>query len=96
MTNRAKQIIIEEFVKLFELSVLDKAEDIALQAHLQQYRKGSNKPYYIHPKRVQLLAKSLHYGLDVQIVALLHDVIEDAKNPKYFHDMIKFMKNWVI
>lgn len=89
MTNRAKEIIIEEFVRLVELSVLDKAEDIALQAHSQQYRKVGKKPYYIHPKRVQLLAKSLHYGLDVQIVALLHDVIEDAKNPQYYHDMIK-------
>lgn len=90
MINRAKKIIIEEFVKLIELSVLDKAEDIAQQAHTQQYRKGvGKKPYIIHPKRVQLLAKSLHYGLDVQIVALLHDVIEDAKNPKYYHDMIK-------
>lgn len=89
MINKAKEIIIEEFVRLVELSTLNKAEDIALQAHLQQYRKVGKKPYYIHPKRVQLLAKSLHYGLDAQIVALLHDVIEDAKNPKYYHDMIK-------
>ena len=90
MTNRAKEIIIEEFVRIVELSILDKAEDIAQQAHLQQYRKGGGKkPYIIHPKRVQLLAKALQYGLDVQIVALLHDVIEDAKNPKYYHDIIK-------
>ena len=90
MTKKAKQIIAEEFVKLLELSILDKAEDVAIQAHEKQYRKGPDKnPYYIHPKRVQLLAKSLHYGLDVQIVSLLHDVIEDAANKQYFYDMIK-------
>ena len=78
-----------------ELSKIDKAEDIAQQAHLRQYRKISKQPYIIHPKRVQLLAKSLNYGLDEQIVALLHDVIEDAKNPKYYYDLInsKFDKN---
>ena len=90
MTKKATQIILEEFVKLFELSILDKADDVALQAHDKQYRKGTGKkPYYIHPKRVQILAKALHYGLDTQIVALLHDVIEDADNKQYFYNIIK-------
>ncbi len=90
MVNKTEKIIIEEFIRIIELSIIDKAEDIAQQAHLQQYRKrGGKKPYIIHPKRVQLLAKSLHYGIDVQIVSLLHDVIEDANNPDYYYNLIK-------
>ena len=89
MSKTKKQIIVEEFTRLLELSILDKAEDIALQAHLHQKRKGVNKPYFIHPKRVQLLAKKMKYGIDVQIVALLHDVIEDTENVKYYYDLIK-------
>jgi len=86
----AQKILIEEIIRIVELSTLDKAEDIAQQAHLGQKRKGGKKsPYIIHPKRVQLLARALNYGLDVQVVAILHDVIEDAENTEYYENLIK-------
>ena len=88
--NIAQKILIEEIIRIVELSALDTAEDIAQQAHLDQKRKGGKKlPYIIHPKRVQLLAKALGYGLDIQIIAILHDVIEDSDNKEYYENLIK-------
>ena len=85
---KTKEILIEYIIRLVELSALDKAEDIAQMAHLNRSRMTGD-PYMIHPKRVQLLAKSLGYALDIQIIAILHDVIEDAKNKEYYEDLIK-------
>lgn len=70
---------------LDEFTDIEWAEDVAQQAHLNQYRRGTGKePYIIHPKRVQLRAKSLGYGKDVQLLALLHDVMEDSKHPEKY------------
>ena len=86
----AQKIIIEEIIRVVELSALDKAEDIAQQAHIGQKRRVSpRKPYIIHPKRVQLLAKSLGYELEIQVIAILHDVLEDAENKEDFENLIK-------
>lgn len=79
--------IIDELMCIVELSAIDKAEDVAQLAHLQQNRI-SGKPYIIHPKRVQLLAKKLGYGIDVQIIAILHDVLEEVENKKYYENLI--------
>lgn len=75
-------------IKLSELSFVDKAEDIAQLAHIGQTRRTNNIPYIIHPKRIQLLAKELKYGTDAQIVSLLHDVIENSKNPNSYKQLI--------
>ena len=88
--DTTQKILIEEIIRIVELTALEKAEDIAQMAHIGQRRKGEKKkPYIIHPKRVQLLAKSFGYGLDIQVIAILHDVIEDAENPEYYENLIK-------
>lgn len=88
--KKAKKIIIEEIYRLYELNMLDTAEDIAQFAHLRQKRKREGqKPYIIHPKRVQLLAKALGYDVKIQVICLLHDAIEDSKNPEYYINLIK-------
>ena len=54
-------------------SVLEKALEIALQAHRgQQDRYG--EPYILHPLRVMARV----HTEEQKIVALLHDVIEDS------------------
>lgn len=77
-----KNKLLEHIVYLFNEWNLDisKAEDFAQQIHLNQKRKVSKDPYIIHPKRVQLLAKKLGLDKELQIVALLHDVLEDGDN----------------
>lgn len=52
------------------------AEKIATEAHTGQFRKGGKVPYIMHPKDVAERVRS--HDLDAQVVAWLHDVIEDT------------------
>lgn len=72
-----------------ELSLIDKAKDVAQQAHMGQTRRVSKQPYIIHPFRVFQTLVSMGFNKDIQLVGLLHDVYEDAKNKKYTEDVIK-------
>ena len=56
-------------------NVLAKAIRIAAVAHGEQLDK-SGRPYILHPIRV--LQRCELHALDVQVVAVLHDVIEDT------------------
>jgi (p)ppGpp synthase/HD superfamily hydrolase len=51
---------------------------MAIEAHAQQFRKGTTIPYVSHPMGVASIA--LEYGADEDqaIAALLHDAIEDG------------------
>lgn len=55
---------------------LEKAIEIAKDAHNGQVREGFNEPYVNHPLRVMEAVKS--HGEDYMIVAVLHDTIEDT------------------
>lgn len=72
-----------------ELSLIDKAKDLAQQVHLGQTRKVSKQPYIIHPFRVFQQSLLKNYNKDIQLVSLLHDTYEDSKNKKYVEDTIK-------
>jgi len=72
-----------------EMSDIDKAQDIAMQAHIGQQRKVSKQPYYIHPYRVYQAAVSNGLSKTHKILAILHDTYEDAKNKKFVQDKIK-------
>lgn len=54
-------------------SLLEKALEIALRAHAGQVDKAG-APYILHPLRLMLQMESQ----DEQVVALLHDVVEDS------------------
>jgi len=53
---------------------LEKALEVALDAHKGQVDKGGS-PYILHPIRVMLRCQTE----DEQVVALLHDVVEDSE-----------------
>lgn len=55
------------------MNSLDRAIEIAVWAHSGQLDKAG-APYILHPLRVMLRLKNL----DEQIVAVLHDVVEDS------------------
>ncbi len=59
-------------------NMLAKAISIAAEAHENQVDKGGI-PYILHP--LWVMNKVRHLGEDYMIVAVLHDVVEDADNP---------------
>ncbi len=54
---------------------------VAMSTHSAtgQKRKGSNKPYYIHPFSVSETLKENDYPITVVCAGLLHDVVEDTE-----------------
>ena len=57
---------------------LEKAIQIAVDAHTGQIDKGNN-PYILHPLRVMLSLENE----EEQIVGILHDVVEDCDGWTY-------------
>jgi len=60
------------------MTLIEKADALAAQAHQGQTRKGAPLPYIVHPRAVaDMLA---HYGFSDATVAaaLVHDVVEDT------------------
>src|SRR5262249_30480364 len=55
------------------MATIERALQIAAKAHDGQTDKDG-QPYILHPLRVMAAAK----GIDAQIVAVLHDVVEDT------------------
>jgi len=76
-------------LNLNELSLIDKAIDLAMDVHSSQFRKISKKPYFLHPFRVYQAAISNGLSKQEQIISLLHDVYEDGQNKKYIINRIK-------
>ena len=63
--------------KNFDLELIDKAYNLALDAHGNQ-RRISGIPYILHPTSVACILVEL--GMDTRsiVAALLHDVVEDC------------------
>lgn len=60
-----------------DLSMIEKAYQIARDAHKDQKRK-SGEPYIIHPVNVALILSELELDKETITAGLLHDVIEDT------------------
>lgn len=73
---------------LSEQSAMDKAEAIALHTHFWQTRRNDDS-YFKHLLRTVKRAIGLGYGSDIQVIALLHDAIEDSINPAKTKELIK-------
>lgn len=58
-----------------EIRILE-AKNLCMEAHYGQMY--GDKPYYKHPFNVAFLLKGLCYGIDHQIIAYLHDTVEDT------------------
>ena len=74
--------------KTYDKDQVDRAEDIAIQTHFWQQRRGGQS-YAAHLKRVQIRAKSLGYKKRIQILCILHDAIEDGIHPEHVKKVIR-------
>lgn len=58
--------------------MIDKAIKFASAAHEGQYRKGSARPYIVHPMEVADIVSGMTKDEEVISAAYLHDTIEDC------------------
>lgn len=74
--------------RVYDRDQLEKAEDIALQTHFWQRRRDGSS-YLKHLKRVQVRVYTLGYKKRVQILAILHDALEDGADPLHVENVIR-------
>ena len=61
------------------MNKIEKAIKFATKAHAGQFRKGTDRPYILHPIETMIIAKRFSYDdEDLISAALLHDVVEDT------------------
>ena len=58
--------------------MIDKAIEFATRAHRGQFRKGTRRPYIVHPIEVGDIVCSMTTDEEVISAAYLHDTIEDC------------------
>jgi len=59
-------------------SVLDEAINFAVDAHMGAERKGTNRPYILHPLEAAAIVSTMTDNNNVIAAAVLHDVVEDT------------------
>lgn len=58
--------------------MIDEAREFAAKAHEGQFRKGTKRPYIVHPVEVAEIVGTMTQDEEVICAALLHDTIEDC------------------
>lgn len=59
--------------------MIDEAREFATKAHEGQVRKGTHRPYIVHPIEVAEIVSGISKDKEVISAAFLHDTIEDCK-----------------
>lgn len=59
--------------------MIDRAIEFATKAHEGQFRKGTRRPYIVHPIEVGDIVSTMTTDEEVISAAILHDTIEDCK-----------------
>lgn len=59
--------------------MVDKALEFATKAHSGQFRKGTKRPYIVHPIEVGDIVSSMTTDEEIISAAILHDTIEDCE-----------------
>ena len=59
--------------------MIDKAIEFATKAHRGQFRKGTKRPYIVHPIEVGDIVIRMTKDEEIICAAYLHDTIEDCK-----------------
>ena len=59
--------------------MIDKAIEFATRAHEGQFRKGTKRPYIVHPVEVGDIVSTMTRDEEIISAAVLHDTIEDCE-----------------
>lgn len=59
--------------------MVDEAIEFATKAHAGQFRKGTKRPYIVHPVEVADIVAAMTKDEEVISAAVLHDTIEDCE-----------------
>ena len=59
--------------------MINRAIAFATKAHEGQFRKGTNKPYIVHPMEVGDIVSAMTEDEEIISAAILHDTIEDCE-----------------
>lgn len=59
--------------------MIDRAIEFATKAHEGQFRKGTKRPYIVHPVEVGDIVATMTKDEEIISAAVLHDTIEDCK-----------------
>lgn len=59
--------------------MIDKAVEFASKAHEGQLRKGTERPYIVHPLEVGDIVSTMTDDKEIISAAILHDTIEDCE-----------------
>ena len=58
--------------------MINKAIEFATRAHAGQFRKGTSRPYIVHPIEVGDIVSTMTKDKEIISAAVLHDTIEDC------------------
>ena len=58
--------------------MINKAIMFATISHSNQYRKGTNIPYILHPLEAGIIVSQIKYDENLICAAILHDITEDV------------------
>lgn len=61
------------------MNMIDRATEFAAKAHEGQFRKGTRRPYIVHPIEVKEIVSKMTRDEEVISAAVLHDTIEDCR-----------------
>ena len=59
--------------------MINKAIEFATRAHAGQFRKGTSRPYIVHPIEVGDIVSTMTQDEEIISAAVLHDTIEDCE-----------------
>lgn len=59
--------------------MVDKAIEFATRAHEGQFRKGTTRPYILHPLEVSEIVATMTDDEEIISAAVLHDTVEDCE-----------------
>ena len=69
--------------------MVQKAIDFATKVHEGQYRKGTDRPYIVHPMEVGKIVSTMTQDEEIISAAILHDTIEDCEGVRCFQQELR-------
>ena len=63
---------------MIQLNKIHLAIEFASEAHKKQYRKGTDRPYIVHPMEALQLLTEMQASEELKVAGVLHDTVEDT------------------